>query len=119
MIAAVAERRRKRQRLLARAAQYAEALGGRLKLRAAIVAGSVARGDFNVWSDIDVVVIAEGLPERVPERELALIADAPARVQPVGFTPGEFEAALARRNPLVREAVEAGVVVAGELPGRG
>lgn len=47
MIAAVAERRRERQRLLARAAQYADALAGRLDLRTAIVAGSVARGDFN------------------------------------------------------------------------
>ncbi|MBM3666161.1 MAG: hypothetical protein FJW90_01535 [Actinobacteria bacterium] len=119
MIAAVEERRRERGRLIARATEYAGALAKRLDLCAVVVAGSVARGDFNVWSDIDVVVIAEDLPERVPDRELALIAGAPARVQPVGFTPAEFEAALAKGNPLAREAVDAGVAVAGELPGAG
>jgi hypothetical protein len=79
---------------------------------AAAVVGSVARGDFNVWSDVDVVV-AEEVPERMPDRAALLTADAPGRVQPVGFRPDEFDAARRKGNRLAREASEAGVVMAG------
>ena len=47
-------------------------LSERLPVQAVMLTGSVARGDFNVWSDIDVVVVAESLPERLRDR-LALL----------------------------------------------
>ena len=111
---ALAERAAERERLLDLARVYVERLSARIELVAAIVAGSVARGDFNVWSDVDVVVVATELPVRAPDRGLLLAHDAPGRVQPVGFTPVEFAAALERRNPLVVEAVTSGVVLAGD-----
>jgi hypothetical protein len=60
-----------------------------------------------------VVVVAEGLPARAPERGAVLAEAAPGGVQAIGFTPEEFEEALRRRNPLAVEAVEAGVVLRG------
>lgn len=117
MIKAVDERRTERRRLIARARAYAERLDGRIPLKATILVGSVARGDFNVWSDIDVLVVADELPERTPDRGLLLMTDAPAGVQPVGMTPSEFRSALERRNRMVVEAVESGIVLSGELPG--
>jgi hypothetical protein len=45
------------------------------------------------------LIVADDLPERVPDRMAVLVADAPPRVQPIGFTPEEFEQARARRNP--------------------
>ncbi len=110
----VAERRAERERLLELARGYVRDLSARIRIRAAYVAGSVARGDFNVWSDVDVVVVAEDLPRRVPDRMALLAAGAPPRVQPVGFTPEEFERARRRRNRLVIEATERGVVLADE-----
>jgi len=111
----ILERRRlERDELLGRARAYAEGLAGRMSVEAVVVAGSVARGDFNVWSDIDVVVVAEGLPERNLDRATLLLADAPAGVQPVGYTVEELVGQLERRNPLVVEAVEVGVTVAGD-----
>jgi hypothetical protein len=107
-------RRRERERLLATARAYVERLSVRLPVVAAAVAGSVARGDFNVWSDVDVVVVAEGLPERAPDRIGLLLEHAPGGIQPFGFTPQEFLAAWRAGNPLVRETVESGVVLAGE-----
>ena len=35
-----------------------------LPIEVATVIGSVARGDFNVWSDVDVLVVSEALPSR-------------------------------------------------------
>ena len=109
----IARREREREELLARARAYVESLSGRVPVVAAAVVGSVARGDFNVWSDVDVVVVAEELPERTPDRAELLSRHAPARVQPVGFRLDEFDAALRKGNPLVREACEAGVVLIG------
>ena len=90
---------------------YVERLAERITVEAAYVVGSVARGDFNVWSDVDVLVVAAGLPERAPDRMALLLADAPAGVQPVGFTPTELERARWRGNPLVLEADERGVLL--------
>lgn len=109
----LAVRRSERERLLATARTYVGRLSARLPVVAAAVAGSVARGDFNVWSDVDLVVVVEGLPARGPERGALLLEDAPAGVQPVGFTPEEFLAAYAKGSPLAREAAERGVILAG------
>lgn len=114
MAEALDQRRRERERLLGLARDYMERLSRRFPIAAAAVVGSVARGDFNVWSDVDILVVAERLPERAPDRGSLLVADAPGGVQPVGFTPEEFERAWSKRNALVREATEHGVVLIGE-----
>lgn len=107
----LARRRSERDQLIALARAYAERLAGRIELTRAVVAGSVARGDFNVWSDIDVVVVAPELPRRAPDRIGLLLEGAPPRLQPVGYTPEEWDRELARGNRLVAEADELGVQV--------
>jgi uncharacterized protein len=116
----LAERARERDALIELARGYVERLASDRDLVAAFVVGSVARGDFNVWSDVDVVVVADNLPRRAPDRAQALGQIAPPRVQPVGFTPQEFRTAHAKGNQLVREAMEIGIPLAGaDLPTRG
>ena len=110
----IRQRRRDRDALLALAERYVKALAERIPVVAAAVAGSVARGDFNVWSDVDVVIVARGLPQRLPDSGAALAVGAPSGVQAVGFLPEEFESAWRKGNALVREAVERGVVLMGD-----
>ncbi len=97
-----------RDEMIATAGRYVDDLRKRLQVERAWVAGSVARGDFNVWSDIDVVVVAPDLPSPVLDRMNEFL-DAPPRVQVAAFTPEEFDVAVGRRNPLVIEALELGV----------
>jgi uncharacterized protein len=111
---ALAARRAERDRLIAVARSYAENLQARLPVNVVVLAGSVARGDFNLWSDIDVLVVADGLPDRLPDRLALLGADAPAGLQPVGFTPAELRRAAERANRLVLDAAEHGIVLAGD-----
>lgn len=113
-IKAIEERRAEREHLISLAREYAGLLAERVELKAAVLAGSVARGDFNVWSDIDVVVVAAELPRRAPDRAGLLLEGAPPRVQPVGYTPAELRQAIARGNRLVREAIACGIVLHGE-----
>jgi predicted nucleotidyltransferase len=115
----LAERRAERERLIERARSYARALEARLPVRAVVLAGSVARGDFNLWSDIDVLVVADALPERLPDRLALLAADAPAGVQVVGFTPDELRLAARRGNRLVLDAAAHGILLAGDAAALG
>ncbi|HWC12690.1 MAG TPA: nucleotidyltransferase domain-containing protein [Acidimicrobiales bacterium] len=111
--ATIIERRKREQRdLLGRAERFAAQLAPALGVRAVIVFGSVARGDFNVWSDIDVLVVAEHLPDRLSDR-LDALGDLPSLVQPVAWTPEELRRQLARANPIAREALDRGVWLVG------
>lgn len=110
----VIERRQaERRELIDRVAQWSRQLDPGLGVMAVVVFGSVARGDFNVWSDIDVLVVAEHLPERSLDR-WDVLAPLPPLVQPVVWTPGEYAAEHRRANPIVAESVELGVWLLGD-----
>lgn len=110
MTSPIEARRLERENLIEVARSYAASLDKRMDVVAAYVVGSVARGDFNVWSDVDLVVISRDLQERLLDR-LMQFADAPPRIQVAAFTPGEFDQAVRRRNPLATEALEVGIVL--------
>lgn len=111
-VRALARRSRERDALLDRARGFVAGLPGTLGVVAAVVFGSVARGDFNVWSDVDVLVVARNLPPR-PQDRLALLGSV-RRVQPVAWTPEEFAAQAAAGNRIAREALGEGVPIAGQ-----
>lgn len=94
--------------MIDRARGYVKTLRARLPIERAWVAGSVARGDFNLWSDIDVVLVVRALPERAVDRH-GLFPDRPPGVEIIPYTPEEFERARAKKNPLVLEALHQGV----------
>lgn len=113
MVDVLTARRRERERLVGLARAHLHRLSTRLPIVAAAVVGSVARGDFNVWSDVDLVVVCDRLPARIPDRGAALSAGAPPGVQTVGFTREEFHRAVRRGDPLARSAVGEGIVLGG------
>ena len=103
--------------MLEKAREYVKRLERELDVEAAAVGGSVARGDFNVWSDVDVVVVSNALPSPGPERGAVLSSAAEPGVEPHGYTSAEFVAALASGDRLARETADAGEPIVGELPG--
>ncbi|MGH9062993.1 MAG: nucleotidyltransferase domain-containing protein [Acidimicrobiales bacterium] len=109
-----ARRRAEREALLS----LGRELGRRLSLtgiQAVVVFGSVARGDFNLWSDVDVLVVADDLPDRLLER-LSLVNGLVPGTQALAWTPAELAAKLRRGDPIAVEAYRCGVVVRGALP---
>lgn len=109
----VLERRRTEQRaLVERAERFAGALDASLHLSAVVVFGSVARGDFNLWSDVDVLVVVAQADDRTVERVRSCGRDV-GLVSPVVWTPDQLRAQLAKRDPIAVESVERGIWLVG------
>jgi predicted nucleotidyltransferase len=114
-VAPILDRRRQERRtLLARANRAARSLPRGLDVRAVVVFGSVARGDFNKWSDIDLLVVAESVAERLIDRHTQL-GPLPGRVQPIVWTREEFREKLRRDDPITSEVANCGVWLHGCL----
>jgi hypothetical protein len=114
--AIVARRAAERDEAIGRSRAYAEALASRLSLVAVVVFGSYARGDFNTWSDIDVLVVADDLPADSGARLDLLWSSRLGGIEPVAWTTEEFQARRHRRDPIATEADQLGVTVHGALP---
>ncbi len=112
----VARRRAEQAARIERARVWAAELPSDLNVVAVVVVGSVARGDFNRWSDLDVLVIAEALPATGRERLELLHRDAPPGLQPVSWTSADLAGRRRRGDPMAVEATTVGVVVRGSLP---
>ncbi|WP_238377881.1 nucleotidyltransferase domain-containing protein, partial [Caldivirga sp. MU80] len=98
-----------RERVVDEVRAYALRLRERLSRLTAILYGSYARGDFNLWSDVDVVMISEHFRGRDFVTRCVKLNDAPPRLEPICWTPEE--AAKALRKPWWREALRHRVVI--------
>jgi hypothetical protein len=110
-------RRRKAQKeeRIATARTYAERLRQRLGALTAWLYGSVARGTFKDWSDIDVFIVAETLPSHPLQRNDLLYQDAPIGIEPKGWTKAEFERGLAKRDPALLAMLKDRIVLVDDL----
>jgi hypothetical protein len=104
-------RKKQRKNLLKKAENYLEKLRERLGPLSGIVFGSVSRGDFNDASDIDILVIAEGLPAHPLRRFDILLDPCVPGVDPKGYTPSEFKGLRQKGNPFVQLVLEEGIVL--------
>ncbi len=80
----------------------------------AIVIGSTARGDFNEWSDIDVVIISNKFPDD-PLRRFDLV-EKPLRpgIEPIPLRMSDLLRLVRKRAPVV-EDMRQGVFLIDEL----
>ena len=99
------ERRRHREEVINEVKQWAMDLPFKATV---ILIGSYARGDFNVWSDVDIVLISE------------LTGSPLDRLKKINYLPGfevipltldEFLRMLKKKNPIAVEAIERGIIL--------
>jgi len=77
-----------------------------------ILFGSFATGDINEGSDVDILVVAdfkESFLDRI--RTLMDLNTFKIPIEPVGYTPEEFNEMKNRRNPFIMEVLEKGKVM--------
>ena len=112
--AIVARRRAEQLEIRHRALSYVEQLAERLDIVSAVIVGSFARGDFNRWSDVDLLVIARDLPDD-PRLRAELISDAPKRFEVHPCTVAEYRRARSLNNRMILDA-PSGILLFGALP---
>jgi predicted nucleotidyltransferase len=108
----IEERVREREEAVREAREFAVCVSQKLGKVTAILFGSFARGDFNVWSDIDVLIVAENLPQKPLERlsTIDVCLSRFPRVEPILITIEEF-VKMKKKSVAVIEAVERGIVL--------
>ncbi len=105
-------RRRERRRRIKVAEEFVKSL--RLHPLTAIVIGSTARGDFNEWSDIDVVIISDRFPEN-PLKRFELLEDhLRPGVEPIPLRVKDLLRLIKKKAPVVEDMAE-GVFLVDEL----
>ena len=99
------ERRALREKVIEEARRWANNLPFKSSV---ILIGSYARGDFNLWSDVDIVLIAE-LQGNPLERLKAI--DYPPGYEVIPLTLKEFLTLLSKRSPIAMEAISNGIIL--------
>ena len=112
--AIVARRRAEQLEIRHHALNYVEQLAERLEMVAAVIVGSFARGDFNRWSDVDLLIIARELPAD-PRDRADLVSDAPKRFEVHACTVAEYQRARSLNNRMILDA-PSGTLLFGTLP---
>ena len=118
MITVLKKRQALREHYLQLAHEYVHSLESELSITLAVVIGSVARGDFNDASDIDVIIVAEDLPMDPLKRSAVLYENVPPLVEPKAYTKDEFRKLLSKKNPIALATLSEGVILIdkGALP---
>ena len=83
-----------------------------------ILFGSYARGDYDEFSDIDLIVI-KNTEQRFVRRLVEVMAFVPRDVAADVFvyTPQEFQAMVESGNPFIEQALKDGIVLYEKTPG--
>lgn len=89
--------------------RYAETLRARWGGLTMILYGSYARGDFNLWSDVDVILVSEHFRGMSFVTRCVELSDAPPRLEAICWTPEEAVKALSK--PWWREALRYSVII--------
>ncbi|GIX45868.1 MAG: hypothetical protein KatS3mg131_0079 [Candidatus Tectimicrobiota bacterium] len=107
----------RREALFERLARYRDLVVQELAPKAIVLFGSLARGDLHEGSDVDLLVVAdfcEPFLDRIT-RLLALSQETRLPLEPVGYTPAEFEDMRRRGNPFLEEVLRHGHVLYGRV----
>lgn len=103
------ERARRRGEVVEMVRAYAEKLGERLGRVSVVLFGSYARGDFNLWSDIDVIIVSESFKGMKIVERCTTLGDPPERLSSICWTPEEA-AKLLKKSTWI-EALKDSVVI--------
>ena len=104
----IKKRLKVREEVLEKARKWAQGLQFPVT---AIVIGSYARCDFNLWSDVDVILVADFKGN--PLDRLKNI-DFPPGFEVIPLTPNELIRLLDKKNPLAIEALK-GIILRDDL----
>jgi len=101
--------------ILLKLRQYAKSKAETHKVKAIVLAGSLAKGTYSGASDADILVIADNLPGDILKR-YALFSEPtmPIDVEPIVYTPDEFAKKVRQGDRFAVESLKTGIPLYGE-----
>ncbi|RZN56546.1 MAG: nucleotidyltransferase domain-containing protein [Candidatus Methanomethylicota archaeon] len=92
--------------------KYIEALKI-LKPKLVILHGSIARKEFGLGSDVDLIVVSDNLPDKIMDRIKLLyeIDETKAPLDIKGYKSEEIRKMIKKGNPLIMDAMEDGIIL--------
>lgn len=88
------EREKEREKAIELAKAYVSKVKAHIDIKAAVLYGSMARGDFNLGSDIDLLIISDNLPAHPLKRLELLYTEINCGLEPKGYTASEIQKML-------------------------
>jgi len=83
--------------------------------RAVILIGSLARGDYTAYSDADIIIVSDSVPERLIDRIPEFMDPAlPVDVVPIVYTTDEAVKMAEEGRKIVGEIISYGKLLAGD-----
>ena len=95
-------------------AEYSKILSLMLGKFTGVLYGSMARGDNNLWSDIDFLVISDKLPQNPLKRIEFLYSIMESSIEVKGYTRNEFLKMIEKRNPIALDSLYEGKIIADD-----
>ncbi|MFA4955970.1 MAG: nucleotidyltransferase domain-containing protein [Candidatus Methanoperedens sp.] len=92
-------------------AEYSKVVSSKLGKFTGVLYGSMARGDYNVWSDIDFLVISDKLPKNPLKRLEFLYSLTETPIEVKGYTRNEFLKMIEKRNPMALDSLVEGKII--------
>lgn len=107
-------RYKERQEAIQLAKDYVNRLEKDIRVCTAVLFGSFARGDFNLGSDIDVLIISDCLPREPLKRAEMLYRYVSGNIEPKGYTKTEFLKLIESNNPIALDAIKDGEIISDD-----
>lgn len=96
------------QELLGRVTEFAERLRKDLPVQEVFLFGSFARGEIHEGSDIDLLIVGD-FTGRIFDRIGAVLDMTELPIEPLVYTPAEFDSMKASGNPFIAEVLKTAV----------
>lgn len=92
--------------------RYVEDIKEKIGLKLAIVFGSYAKNNFSYGSDVDILLIAQKLPEPAIKRfQILTDPNLPIQIEPFAYTPREYRKMVKENHPILKEALQNGKII--------
>lgn len=101
-----------RDKVIKDAKSFVRCVSKIIKIKNAILFGSYARGDFNAWSDVDILIVADDEIPSNPIHRLEMIMRCIQKypfIEPIIVNSIEYSRLKKKKNPIIQECEKYGI----------
>ncbi len=94
--------------------RYLHELSAIIKPKCVVLFGSTTRGDWDAYSDIDVLIVSDDLPDNFFKSLTILYKPRRGRVQPFGYNTAKIKKMIVNENSFIINAIKGAIPIIGE-----